>query len=125
LLDTHALFWCADDPTRLSPAAAAAIQDLGNDRLLSAPTVWELAIKFGQGKITLSLPYRGWMEKAIADLKLQILPISVAYAERQSSLPRHHNDPFDRLLIAQALLDGIPIVSSDAALDAYGVNRLW
>lgn len=125
LLDTHALFWAVDDLAKLSATALAAIQDPANDRLLSAATIWELAIKFGMGKITLSLPYRQWMDKAIADLKLSMLPITVEYAERQAALPNHHKDPFDRLLIAQALVEGTPVVSADAALDAYGVTRLW
>jgi PIN domain nuclease of toxin-antitoxin system len=102
LLDTHTLFWSVEEPTKLSPAALASILDPANDRLLSAATIWELAIKFGQGKITLTLPYRQWMDKAIADLKAVILPITVVYAERQSTLPPHHKDPFDRLMIAQA-----------------------
>ncbi len=125
LLDTHALLWAADDPSKLSTAALPAIQEPANDRLLSAATIWELAIKYGLGKITLSLPYRRWMEQAIADLRLEILPITVEYAERQAALPDHHKDPFDRLLIAQALVEGIPVVSTDAAFDAYGVSRLW
>lgn len=125
LLDTHTLLWSADDPARLSPAAAAAVRDPGNDRLLSAATIWELAIKYGQGNLKLSLPYRQWMERAIADLLLDVLPVTVGYAERQAGLPAHHKDPFDRLLIAQALVEGIPIVSVDAQLDAYGITRLW
>ena len=65
------------------------------------------------------------METAITDLKLNILPITVEYAERQSTLPPHHKNPFDRLLIAQALVDGLPIVSMDVAFDVYGVTRVW
>ncbi len=125
LLDTHTLFWSADDPSKLSPMAMAVLQDPNNDRLLSAATIWELAIKLGQGKITLSKPYRQWMETAITDLKLGILPITVEYAERLSALPPHHKDPFDRLMIAQALVDGIAVVGVDAAFDAYGVTRIW
>jgi PIN domain nuclease of toxin-antitoxin system len=125
LLDTHTLFWSVEEPSRLSAAALAVLQDPANDRLLSAATIWELAIKVGQRKITLTMPYRVWMDTAIADLKLKILPITVEYAERQSTLPPHHKDPFDRLLIAQALVDGIPIVSVDAAFDPYGVTRIW
>jgi PIN domain nuclease of toxin-antitoxin system len=101
------------------------MQDPANDRFLSAATIWELAIKVGQGKIALSMSYRQWMETAIADLKLNILPVTVKYAERQSVLPPHHKDPFDRLMIAQALVDGIPIVSADVAFDPYGVTRIW
>jgi PIN domain nuclease of toxin-antitoxin system len=125
LLDTHALFWSAESPTKLSPPALAAIQDPANDRLLSAATIWEVAIKVGLGKMLLSLPYRQWMEKAISDLKLSVLPVTVEYAERQSLLPPHHKDPFDRLMIAQALVDRIPIASADAVFDPYGVTRIW
>ena len=125
LLDTHALFWSLEASVKLSPAALTAIQDPLNDRLLSAATVWELSIKVGQGKLALSLPYRQWIEKAITDLKLTILPVTVEYADRQSTLPWHHKDPFDRLLIAQALVEGIPIISVDVAFDPYGVTRIW
>ena len=125
LLDTHTLFWSVEEPTKVSTTAMAAIRPLANDVLLSAATIWELAIKVGQGKIALSMPYRQWMERAIVDLKLTILPVSVEYADRQSILPMHHKDPFDRLMIAQALVEGIPIVSADAAFDAYGVARIW
>ena len=125
LLDTHTLYWSADDPSKLSPAASMAIQEAANDRFLSVATIWELAIKFGQGKIRLSLPFRQWMERAILDVKLVILPITIEYAERQATLPPHHKDPFDRLLVAQARVEGIPIVSGDTAFDAYGVSRLW
>jgi PIN domain nuclease of toxin-antitoxin system len=125
LLDTHTLIWSVEQPVKLSPAALVAILAPLNERLLSAATIWELAIKVGQGKLALSLPYRQWMERAIADLKLTILPVTVEYAERQSALPFHHKDPFDRLAIAQALVEGIPVVSVDAAFDAYGVTRIW
>jgi PIN domain nuclease of toxin-antitoxin system len=125
LLDTHALLWAVDDPSQLSAPAMAAMADPANDRLLSAATIWELAIKVGQGKLTLSLPYRQWTDRAIADLKLTVLPITVEYADRQSTLPPHHKDPFDRLMIAQALVDGLPIVSADVAFDPYGVARIW
>jgi PIN domain nuclease of toxin-antitoxin system len=125
LVDTHSLIWAMDEPHRLSLPAAVAIQDPANEQFVSAATIWELAIKVGQGKLALSLPYRQWMDKAIADLKLTVLPITVEYAERQSTLPPHHKDPFDRLMIAQALVDGIPIVSVDVAFDPYGITRIW
>ncbi len=125
LIDTQAVIWYVDQDHLLSPAAHAAITDPANDLLLSAASVWEMAIKVGLGKLTLSLPYRQWMNKAIADLGLAILPITVDYADVQSGLPRHHGDPFDRLIVAQAIVEGIPIISSDAQLDAYGINRIW
>ncbi len=125
LLDTHTLLWSADDPSKLSPAAATALADPANDLLLSAATVWELAVKVGSGKLTQSMPYRTWVDTAVADLHLTLLPITVDYAERLVTLPPHHKDPFDRLMVAQALVAGIPIVGVDAAFDAYGVTRIW
>ena len=125
LLDTHTLFWSVEEPAKLSISAAAVLQDPANDLLLSAATVWELAIKVGQRKIGLSMPYRRWMETTIADLGLDVLPITVEYAERCSVLPPHHKDPFDRLMIAQALVDGVPIVGVDVDFDPYGVIRIW
>jgi PIN domain nuclease of toxin-antitoxin system len=125
LLDTHTLIWAVDDPSKLSGPATTALQDPANELLLSAATVWELAIKIGQKKLALSVPYRQWMDRAIADLELTLLPITVEYAEKQAGLPSHHKDPFDRLIIAQALVDGIPVVCADPAFDAYGVTRIW
>ena len=125
LLDTHTLLRAVEEPSRLGPDALSTVQDPLNDRLLSAATIWELAIKYGQGKITLSMPYRIWLETAITDLKLELLPVTVEYAERQSTLPTHHKDPFDRMMIAQVLVENIPIVSIDAAFDPYGVLRIW
>jgi PIN domain nuclease of toxin-antitoxin system len=114
-----------DDPTKLSGPGATALQDLGNDLLLSAATVRELAIKIGRRKLALSLPYRQWLEKAIGDLKLTVLPVTVEYADRLIGLPPHHKDPFDRLIVAQALAEGISVVRADTILDAYGVMRVW
>ncbi len=79
----------------------------------------------GFKKLTLSLPYRAWIEKAIADLGLSILPISVEYAGAQAVLPMHHRDPFDRLLVAQGQVEGVPLVSDDVTLDLYGITRIW
>jgi PIN domain nuclease of toxin-antitoxin system len=125
LLDTHALIWAVDDPTRLSPAAVVTLQDPANELLVSAATVWEVAIKVGVGKLTLSGPYRPWMIKALTDLGAAVLPITVEYADVQAGLPFHHRDPFDRLLVAQALVETVPVVSGDAQFDAYGVTRVW
>jgi PIN domain nuclease of toxin-antitoxin system len=124
-LDSHTLIWSVDEPVRLSIVAAAALQDPANQLFLSAATIWEIAIKVGQGKLRLRLPFRQWMTQAIAALGLTVLPITVDYADVQAGLPDHHRDPFDRLIIAQALTESMSVVGSDAAFDAYGVTRVW
>ena len=101
------------------------MRDPANALLVGAGTIWEISIKVGLKKLTLSMPYRQWISKAIADLGLTLLPITVEYADVQAGLPPHHGDPFDRLLVAQALVENLPIVSADAILDQYGVKRIW
>ena len=125
LLDSHTLIWSVDDPSRITTAAMTAMSDPANDLLLSAATLWEMAIKFSRQKLPLSLPYRQWMDRAIADLGLDVLPITLDHAERQAGLPWLHRDPFDRLIVAQALVEGVPLVSADAKLDTYGITRIW
>src|SRR5436190_1612324 len=98
LIDTQSVIWYVDQDQLLSPTAHATITNSANDLLLSAASVWEIAIKVGLGKLALSLSYRHWMAKAIADLSLSILPITVEYADIQARLPQHHRDPFDRLI---------------------------
>lgn len=126
LIDSQSLIWYVDQDHLLSQIARSTITDPVNELLLSAATLWEIAIKVGLKKLTLSLPYCQWMDKAIADLGLLLLPVTVEYADAQIGLPRNqHRDPFDRLLAAQALVEQVPVVSVDAALDQYGVTRIW
>jgi PIN domain nuclease of toxin-antitoxin system len=125
LIDTHAPIWYVDQDHLLTPVAHATITDPANDVLVSAATVWEVAIKVGTGKLSLSGPYRAWMTKALADLGATVLPVTVEYADAQAGLPFHHRDPFDRLLVARALTEGVPIVGADAQFDAYGITRIW
>lgn len=125
LLDSHVLIWAVEPPMKLSATAVAALQDPGNDLILSVGSVWEIAIKVGLNKLALSRPYRPWIEKAMADLGLVVLPITVEHADAQAVLPHHHRDPFDRLLAAQAQVEQVPLVSSDPKFDPYGIARLW
>jgi PIN domain nuclease of toxin-antitoxin system len=125
LLGSHTLIWAADDPAMLSGTVRALLQDPLHDRLMSVASLWEIAIKYSLGRLPVSLPYRQWMDKAMADLSLLILPMTLDHAERQAGLPWHHRDPFDRLMVAQSLVEGIPLVSDDALLDAYGITRIW
>lgn len=125
LLDTHALIWSQDETTRLSGVATAVLSNPANHLVLSVATTWEIGIKVSLGKLQLSKGYREWIETACRDLSLTNLSISVGQIERQMTLPFHHRDPFDRLLVAQALVEGFTLVSADAIFDAYGVSRIW
>jgi len=125
LIDSHVLIWYVDQDNLLSPASHAAISDPTNDLLLSAGSIWEIGIKLGLGKIILTQPFKPWINQAISDLDVTVLPLSVEYVDVQSNLPRHHGDPFDRLIVAQAIVEQVSIISADANLDAYGIIRIW
>ena len=125
LVDSNALIRAVDQPALLAPAAKSALEDPSNQLLISAATIWEISIKVGLKKLVLSLPYKEWINQAIADLGMSILPINVEYANAQIELPMHHRDPFDRLIITQAVVEKLPIVSSDQMITQYGVNRIW
>lgn len=100
------------------------IADPENTIFLSPATYWEIAIKVSIGKYTLPGTFASFMDDQIARNDLTILPITVAHASVIADLPFHHRDPFDRLLVAQALAESIPIVCADVALDTYGPKRL-
>lgn len=125
LIDSHALIWYVDQDNLLSPASHAAISDPTNDLLLSAGSIWEIGIKVGLGKLILTEPFKPWMNQAISDLDVTVVPLTVEYVDVQSNLPRHHGDPFDRLIVAQAIIEQVSIISADAHLDAYGITRIW
>lgn len=125
LIDSHALIWYVDQHQQLSATSHAAMSDPANELLLSAGSIWEIAIKIGLGKLVLTQPYLPWMSQALSDLSITVLPITIEYADAHASLPKHHSDPFDRLIVAQALVEEVAIVSADARMDDYGVTRLW
>jgi PIN domain nuclease of toxin-antitoxin system len=125
LLDTNAfLFFVLNDP-KLGAAAKAAIEDGGNIVLISPASYWEIAIKISIGKYRLRSPYEEFWTRAMKDNGIEVLPIELHHTSRLISLPYHHKDPFDRLMVAQAMAEDIPLLSCDAMLDAYGVRRLW
>jgi len=125
LIDSHALIWFVDQHQQLSTVSHAAMSDPSNELLLSAGSIWEIAIKVGLGKLVLTQPYLLWMSQALSDLGITVLPVTVEYADAQASLPKHHSDPFDRLIVAQAIIEKVSIVSADGSMDAYGIKRLW
>lgn len=125
LLDTHAFLWWVADSKRLSATAHRVIADESNDIVLSAASAWEISTKFRLGKLPGGEAVAVDMSGHIAGQGFEELAIGVADAERAGRLPGHHRDPFDRMLIAQALARGLAVVSVDAVFDRYGVSRLW
>jgi len=125
LLDTHTLIWSQDDPSKLPPTVIACLTDPANDRLVSLATTWEISVKIAIGKLALSKPYQDWLSFATTGLHLNDLPVLLNHLELQIHLPFHHRDPFDRLLICQALAEGLPILGGDKQFDTYGVQRIW
>jgi PIN domain nuclease of toxin-antitoxin system len=121
LLDTHAFIWAARDPARLSARAAAAIEDADNDVFVSAVSAWEIAIKRARGR----LRFPDVDEPMLAALRIVELPIRLRHAAAIGTLPDHHRDPFDRMLLAQARADDLTIVSHDRAFTDYDAPVLW
>lgn len=125
LLDTHALLWFALGDQQLSLAARQLIEDATNSKFVSPATYWEIAIKISIGKYALNEPYETFFDRAIRQNGFQILPIEPRHTVALTTLPYHHRDPFDRLMIAQAIIERLALVSADAIFDAYPIQRLW
>jgi PIN domain nuclease of toxin-antitoxin system len=125
LLDSHTFLWFVLNDPQLSSVALNLIHDPANDILISPASYWEIAIKVRLGKINLKASYDDFMQRGIAGNDFEILPIEPRHTSLLTTLPLHHRDPFDRLLIAQAMIEAIAIVSIDATFDSYGVQRLW
>ncbi len=125
LLDTHALLWFVSGSDRLSVQARSVIEDPANTRLFSAASAWEIAIKVSIGKLSLTVPYPQLIPGQLRANAVDYLPVSPEHLRALISLPFHHRDPFDRLLVAQALVEGASLVSADSTLDAYAVPRIW
>jgi PIN domain nuclease of toxin-antitoxin system len=125
LLDSHTFLWFVLKDPQLSRAAETLITDPDNDILVSPATYWEMAIKVGKKKLDLMATYDNFMKQGIEGNDFEILPIETKHTSLLTTMPLHHKDPFDRLLIAQAIVEQIPVVSVDATFDAYGATRLW
>jgi PIN domain nuclease of toxin-antitoxin system len=124
LLDTHTFIWFIMGSANLSAHARALIEDVANEKFLSVASLWEMAIKLSTGKLTLSAPFDLLIPQQLGSNGFELLNIELAHAAAVAMLPFHHRDPFDRLLIAQAMVEKMPIVSTDAAFDAYPITRL-
>lgn len=121
LIDTHAALWLLGEDKRLSSSADQMLTDASNEVLLSAAVVWEVAIKQSLGK----LDAPDGFSALLMDAGAMPLPVTIEHARAVSALPWHHRDPFDRLLVAQAILEKVAIISSDDRLHAYDVRVAW
>lgn len=125
LLDTHALLWWLAGDEALSAPARTAIADETNAVFVSAATLWEITTKNRLGKLSVTAAIVSDLSGAVADQGFIGLPISLRHGQLAGDLPGPHRDPFDRMLIAQAILDNLVLVSNERAFGAYGVGRLW
>ncbi len=125
LLDTHTLLWFLRDDPQLSTQAKLLIEDPKNRKLVSVASCWEISIKSGLHKLDLAETSRTLLERELPRNNFELLSITLEHATAVETLPQHHRDPFDRLLIAQAMIEEIPLVSVDDKLDAYSITRLW
>lgn len=125
LLDTHTFLWFIMGNPKLSANARTFIEDQANEKFLSVASLWEIAIKVSIGKLALSAPFDTLIPQQLSVNGFELLRLEIAHAAALINLPFHHRDPFDRLLIAQALVEQMQIVSIDSTFDAYQTSRLW
>jgi PIN domain nuclease of toxin-antitoxin system len=124
LLDTHCWLWLCASPERFSKTALARLADPVTVRLLSSASVWEIVIKHQLGRLSLPAMPGDFVPSRLATTRTEVLEISARHALRVAELPGHHRDPFDRMLVAQALVEGIPLMTSDRMLARYEFERL-
>ena len=125
LLDTHALLWWLAGDASLPVSSRKAIASNRNEIHVSAASAWEIATKYRLGKLPSAAPIAVGIEAAIADQGFSPLPITLQHAQAAGSLEGDHRDPFDRMLIAQAMIEAMTLVSNERNFDSYGVKRLW
>ncbi len=125
LLDSHTFIWFIAGDARLSDDARIAIEDLDNDKWISIASIWEIAIKYSIGKLSLSAPFNILIPQQTRKNGFDLLDIKFAHTATITTLPFHHRDPFDRLIISQAIVEGMDVVSIDAAFDKYPIKRIW
>lgn len=125
LLDTHTLLWFVTDDPKLSTVAKSAVVDPANERWLAPSSLIEIALKVRIGKLPLPVPFGVLFPAQLAANHIHLLSLSLRHIEPLTMLPLHHKDPFDRLIAATALVEGLAVVSVDPIFDAYGVTRIW
>ena len=127
LLDTHAFLWFIAGDTQLSYRARQLIEDQANTRFLSVASLWEMAIKHNTGKLPLGEPFEPFMQRQLAHNSILVLGITISHTAAVAQLPffSHHRDPFDRMIIAQAQVEQLTIVTRDPNFPAYSVAIVW
>ncbi len=125
LLDSHALIWLLSGDRQLSPVYDDLIAPGQSTAVFSVVSLWEMAIKVSLRKLELAVPIEEVAEVLVRQYRLELLPIAPRHVARVAKLPMHHRDPFDRMLVAQAIEERLCVVSRDTALDAYGIERIW
>ena len=125
LLDTHILLWFITEGEELSDRARRLILDSSSEILLSIASLWEIAIKVNIGKLALDKSFNQLFPDELDFHGIEILDITIDNLVQLTALPLHHRDPFDRLIIAQALVESLPIIGVDEIFDTYGISREW
>jgi PIN domain nuclease of toxin-antitoxin system len=125
LVDTHCWLWFLMTPERLCAAAVDALADASNEVYVSAAVAWEIVVKHGLGKLPLPLPAAQYVSERLAAVGHRPLAIAVEHAVALADLPPHHKDPFDRILVAQAQVEKLTLVTADDKIKAYAVPILW
>jgi PIN domain nuclease of toxin-antitoxin system len=125
LLDTHSFLWFVTEDAKLSAVAERLIADAANEPILSAACVWEIAIKVSIGRLPIPAPIESFIPEQLRINRISLLPIELKHLFEITRMPLHHRDPFDRMLIAQAIVEGLPVVGADPAFDKYPIQRLW
>lgn len=125
LLDTHTFLWFIDDDPALSSTAKGLIQAAESTIFLSSASIWEMAIKVSLGKLDMPSPFDTFVKEQLSENAIRLLDIKPEHTGIIATLPFHHRDPFDRLIIAQSLHEKLPIIGRDAVFDAYGIDRRW
>ena len=125
LLDTHAFLWFVGDDFRLSGQAKTVMESPENELWLSIASLWEMAIKYSLDKLELTDPLGTFLDQQLSDNQIQLLPIDKPHVIHLGQLPFHHRDPFDRMIIAQGIVESLPLVSIDQHFPAYDVELIW
>lgn len=125
LLDTHTLLWFLQGDKKLSNEARRLIDSPRNSKFLSIVSLWEIAVKVSLRKLVLEKPFERLFPEQLYFNRIEVLDITVDSLIKLTTLPFHHRDPFDRLIIAQAFVEGLPIIGVDTIFDTYGINREW